>query len=251
MKRFFALILSLLSVSVFCSCSFINNNYYVQNDSAVSSESVAESKPVEKEPVASSAQENNNSQSSSKTDVSTFHENTPFYGIWVSASKSYDDAAAFSDEVSSKGFSGFVEVTTDWNNLNNEKWYVVTAGKYASEDEATNKLDEVKKYYPDAYVKYSGEYHNSSSYHPSFYGIWVSASKNYDDAAAFSDEVSSKGFSGIVEVTTDWSNLNSEKWYVVTAGKYTSEDEATNKLDEVKKYYPDAYVKYSGEYLND
>lgn len=117
---------------------------------------------------------------------------------------------------------------------------------------ATNKLDEVKKHYPDAYVKYSGEYNNNTSDdHPSFYGIWVSASKSYDDAANTSDEVSSKGFSGFVEVTTDWSNLNNEKWYVVTAGKYASEDEATNNLDKVKKYYSDAYVKYSGDYLGD
>ena len=250
MKRFFALILSLLSVAVFCSCSYTTNNYYIQNDSAVSSESNIDSKQVEEKSVATSAPENNE-PNSSKTDVSDLNYNTPFYGIWVSASKSYNDAVSFSDEVSSKGFNGFVEVTTDWSNLNNEKWYVVTAGKYASEDEANDKLDEVKKYYSDAYVKYSGEYNNSNSYHPSFYGIWVSASKSYDDAVSFSDEVSSKGFNGFVEVTTAWSNLNNEKWYVVTAGKYASEDEANNKLDEVKKYYSDAYVKYSGEYIGD
>ena len=250
MKRLFALILSLLLVAVLCSCSVINNNYYVQNDSTVSSESITESKPVEKEPVASSAEENDSPQSS-KTDVSSFNYNTPFYGIWVSASKTYDDASNTSKEVTSKGFNGFVEDTTDWSNLNNEKWYVVTAGKYASEDEAANKLDEVKKYYPEAYIKYSGEYNNNASNdHPSFYGIWVSASKSYDDASNTSKEVTSKGFNGFVEDTTDWSNLNNEKWYVVTAGKYASEDEANNKLDEVKKHYPDAYVKYSGDHVD-
>ena len=55
---------------------------------------------------------------------------------------------------------------------------------------------------------------------------------------------------GFVFTTTDWSNLNSEKWYVVTAGQYGTEKEANNKLDAVQKYYPDAYVKYSGDHIN-
>ncbi|WP_316637679.1 SPOR domain-containing protein [uncultured Ruminococcus sp.] len=83
---------------------------------------------------------------------------TPFYGIWVYASKSYDEASDFAKNVSSKCYNGYVEDTTNWSNLNSEKWYVVTAGRYASEKEANNKLAEVKKYYPDAYVKYSGDY---------------------------------------------------------------------------------------------
>ena len=54
----------------------------------------------------------------------------------------------------------------------------------------------------------------------------------------------------MVITTTDWSNLNSEKWYVVTAGQYETENEANDKLNEVQAYYPDAYVKYSGNHIN-
>ena len=140
---------------------------------------------------------------------------------------------------------------TNWSNLNNEEWYVVTAGKYSSENEAKNQLSAVKEKYPDAYVKYSGEYKTSSDAdYSSFYGIWVHASKSYDEASKFAGDVSSNGFKGMVITTTDWSNLNSEKWYVVTAGQYGTEKEANNKLNEVKKYYPDAYVKYSGDHIN-
>ena len=119
-------------------------------------------------------------------------------------------------------------------------------------DVAVKVLCLVKKKYPDAYVKYSGEYKKSSSNasYSSFYGIWVYASKSYDEASSFAGEVSSNGFQGFVFTTTDWSNLNSEKWYVVTAGQYGTEKEAINKLDAVQNYYPDAYVKYSGDHIN-
>ena len=164
MKRVLALLIVVLSAVVFSSCTTVNNNYYQQSGSVVSSdskensESAVESKPVEQKSVASSAPEDNIPQSAPKTNVSNFDYNTPFYGIWVSASKSHDDAQRVSDEVTSNGFNGYVEITTDWSNLNSEEWYVVTAGKYASESEAKNELSNVKKVYPDAYVKYSGDY---------------------------------------------------------------------------------------------
>ena len=260
MKRIIALIIAVLSAIVFSSCTTINNNYYQQNGSddnskatissepAAHSEAVTESKPIEDKSAVSSRPADSTPQSTPKTDTSAFNYYTPFYGIWVSATKSLDDAKRISDDVSSNGFDGYYEDTTDWSNLNSEKWYVITAGKYASENEAQKKLDNVRKYYPDAYVKYSGEYNKASGYQPPFYGIWVSASKSYDDAMKTANEVSSIGFDGFVEDTTNWSNLNSEKWFVVTAGRYTSENDAKNKLAEVKKHYPDAYIKYSGDY---
>ena len=217
-------------------------------ETAPSSEAATESKPTEEKPAVSSAPVDSTPQSTPKTNTTKYDDNTPFYGIWVYASKSYDEAAETSDKVSSNGFSAYVEDTIHWNNLNSENWYVVTAGKYASEDEANSELANVKKYYPDAYVKYSGDYNKASGFQPPFYGIWVSASKNYDDAKKTAGELSLNGFDGYIEDTTNWSNLNSEKWYVVTAGRYASEKEANNKLAEVKKYYPDAYVKYSGDY---
>ena len=250
MKRIIALIIAVLLAVVFSSCTTVNN-YYQQTGSAANSESVTDSKATEDKPAASSAPVDSTPQSAPAANATAFNYNTPFYGIWVSASKSHDDAVKVSDDVTSKGFNGFVETTTNWSNLNSEEWYVVTAGKYVSESEANEQLIKVKKDYPDAYVKYSGEYAASSDGgYPSFYGIWVYASKSYDEASSFAQDVSSKGFKGFVITTTDWSNLNSEKWYVVTAGKYGSEKEAADSLDDVQKYYPDAYVKYSGDHIN-
>lgn len=81
-----------------------------------------------------------------------------------------------------------------------------------------------------------------------FYGIWCHASKNQNEAAEYAVKMQSLGFNARVFITTDWSNLNSEHWYVVTAGVYSTKDAANAALSNVKAHYKDAYVKYSGNY---
>ena len=264
MKRIIALIAAVLSAVVYSSCSLVTNNYYQQNESAASSETAVNTVPaansetaketqtVKEDTAASAVSVADDPQSAPNENEPAFNYNTPFYGIWVYASKSSNEATSFANDVSLSGFNGYTENTIHWSNLNDEEWYVVTAGKYSTENEANHQLSAVKKKYPDAYVKYSGEYKKTSSNgsYSSFYGIWVYASKSYDEASSFAGDVSSNGFKGFVFTTTDWSNLNSEKWYVVTAGQYETEKEANNKLDEVQKYYPDAYVKYSGDHID-
>ena len=164
MKRILALMTVVMMAVAFSSCSFVTNNYYGQNGSAADKETAAptepakETQPAPEESSVSTAPKDDSPISDPKVNAPVFQYNTPFYGIWVSASKSYDEAADFASNVSSNGFDGYVITTTDWSNLNSEKWYVVTAGKYASENEAARQLDAVKEKYPDAYVKYSGAY---------------------------------------------------------------------------------------------
>ncbi|MBR1630176.1 MAG: hypothetical protein IJ679_13085 [Lachnospiraceae bacterium] len=84
--------------------------------------------------------------------------------------------------------------------------------------------------------------------HQPFYGIWVIGTKDYTEANNKAQEVRNNGFDGQVYVTTDWSNLNSERWFVVTAGSYPNEESAKEKLPNVQALYKDAYVKYSGSW---
>lgn len=85
-----------------------------------------------------------------------------------------------------------------------------------------------------------------------FYGVWCYSTKSDGEAEKGAEAINAKGFAGKVFVTTDWSNLNPEKWYIVTAGVYDSEEEAKSALSDVKSAgYPDAYVKYSGDYIGD
>jgi len=81
-----------------------------------------------------------------------------------------------------------------------------------------------------------------------FYGIWVASAKSEKQAAKKAMELYKKGLEAQILITSDWSNLNKEKWYVVTSGECTDEATAFINLDKVKKYYPSAYVKYSGEW---
>ena len=83
-----------------------------------------------------------------------------------------------------------------------------------------------------------------------FYGIWIGADKEESGANQKANEAISKGLDGYVFVSSDWANLNSEKWYVVSAGVYFNEADANNALSNVRSNgYKDAYVKYSGEYI--
>lgn len=84
--------------------------------------------------------------------------NAPFYGIWCYGSKEEGDANAYAENLKVQGFDAKVFVTTDWNNLNAEKFYVVTAGVYATESDANAALASVQGICADAYVKYSGDY---------------------------------------------------------------------------------------------
>ncbi len=85
-----------------------------------------------------------------------------------------------------------------------------------------------------------------------FFGIWCSASKNLTDAQNEADKLTAKGFNGQVFVSSEWKNMNRDKWYVVTSGSYTSEQSANAELQKVKNAgYPDAYVKYTGDYIGE
>lgn len=84
-----------------------------------------------------------------------------------------------------------------------------------------------------------------------FWGIWVGASKDEQEMIALAEKLKADGLGiAVVVNTADWSNLNSEPWWVVSLGHYESEAIAKSNLSAVQKNgYPKAYVKYSGEKL--
>ena len=83
-----------------------------------------------------------------------------------------------------------------------------------------------------------------------FCGVWAFASKELWEAEDFASDARSRGFSAEVFLTTDWSNLNTEPWYVVSLGCCASEDEAYGVLESAhSSVYGDAYIKWSGDYI--
>ena len=89
------------------------------------------------------------------------------------------------------------------------------------------------------------ENHFSSS----FYGIWCMGTQNEGEAYDYAENLKAQGYPACVYLTTDWSNLNPEPWYVVSAGEYQSEEEAYNNLSWIKQVCGDAYVKWTGDYI--
>jgi hypothetical protein len=82
-----------------------------------------------------------------------------------------------------------------------------------------------------------------------FWGVWVYASKNESEAQQFAEDVRSSGVKVGVVLTTDWSNLNTESWYVVYIGPFSNQTDAeTAQTQAVNNGYSNAYTKYSGDY---
>ncbi|MCD8382108.1 MAG: leucine-rich repeat protein [Clostridiales bacterium] len=86
-------------------------------------------------------------------------EQQPFYGVWCAATKKSADAQSVAEQLREQGFDAQVCLTTNWEGLNSEAYYVVTAGRYDTEAEAKAALAEVQAVgYSSAYVKYTGDW---------------------------------------------------------------------------------------------
>lgn len=82
-----------------------------------------------------------------------------------------------------------------------------------------------------------------------FWGIWIFGATDEGDARAYAQSVADQGFPARVELTTDWAGLNREPWYVVCIAAYQTQAEAEQALPSVhEEGFPDAYVKYTGNY---
>ena len=95
----------------------------------------------------------------------------------------------------------------------------------------------------------AAEQPSSSDEHSPFYGIWCRATKNRSVAEDAASEMEEKGLPAEIFVSSDWSNMNSEMWYVISAGTYETKAEAESMLPHVQDYYPSAFIKYSGAWI--
>lgn len=82
-----------------------------------------------------------------------------------------------------------------------------------------------------------------------FYAILCSASQNHSEAEKSVKKLTDNGYDANIILTTDWSDLNSEPWFVVTVGYYNTKEDAQNELISVQKIFPDAYIKYTGSWI--
>lgn len=100
----------------------------------------------------------------------------------------------------------------------------------------------------ERYLKEVQQSDSSQSSISPFYGIWCGAAKTEAEAQKQVKKIRENGFDAQVFVTTDWSNLNTEKWYFITAGTYGTEEAASAVLSDVQRVCSNAYIKYSGNW---
>ncbi len=82
-----------------------------------------------------------------------------FYGVWTYASRDRETALTEAGKLIDLGFDSYVFYSAEWEGLNSDGYYCVTAGRYQTEEDALAQLDSVKKAgFGSAYVKFSGKY---------------------------------------------------------------------------------------------
>ena len=86
------------------------------------------------------------------------NENGPYYGIWIYASDYSEEAIEEEMKAIEYGFIAQVFYSTEWENLKNERCFIVFAGVYADEESAQRELPKVQTYYSNAYIKCLGAY---------------------------------------------------------------------------------------------
>lgn len=86
---------------------------------------------------------------------------------------------------------------------------------------------------------------------PDVYGVFVMSSKDSEKCVETELKLEDAGFDDdIMLYTPDFSGLNPEPFYVVSAGLFESEDKAQSRLREVQATgFKDAYVKLAGKYI--
>lgn len=155
---------------------------------------------------------------------------------WYSTRGYIDDNSMFDELVSSNREEYRYEVS-----FNDKNEYDIVDEEVISKN-APSDFDDYKyvDYVIDPVDKYT-----------SFYGVWIFGCKDKEEAQNFVVDCGYKVFDYPIEaiLTTEWRNLNPEPYYAVTVGRYASEEEAKRILEFAQEYYPNAYIKYTGDCL--
>ena len=114
---------------------------------------------LEKHKQSQTTSDNTSREITTTTMPAVSSKNTPFYALFVGGYKDRQAALNEAERYKDLGYSDtIVIISTDWSNLNKERWYCVTVGTYGTKAEAENMLPEIQRECPDAYVKYTGDY---------------------------------------------------------------------------------------------
>ena len=123
-------------------------------DSSTSEDMTSDGNQTDNSTVAES-----DSTATSAVSSSVIDAESSFYGIWCAASQNEDDLSQMSDKLSAiSGIEPCIVLSTDWSNLNTSPWYCLSAGKFATQEDAEAMLPTVRQVVDSAYVKYAGDF---------------------------------------------------------------------------------------------
>ena len=169
-KLFIVLAVALAAAFIILGIAlFLPDKLSQRDDGQTATQSVAEDREAETSERADNSSEPQTqviarSEATEHTELEVQHEavksqTESFWGVWVMASKDKGAADNVANELRANGYDSSTVITTDWANLNNESWYVVTAGRFRNENDANSVIPKlVADGYQGAYSKFSGEY---------------------------------------------------------------------------------------------
>ncbi len=135
----------------------------VQETKSQETESKEDAQPdVHDEPITESDSVTEHPEEDSATDPALLWKpdlsQHPFYGVFVSAVKDPEAAHKQLTKLGEIGYSAEIVYSPEWEELNPEPYFCVSAGRYDTKEKADSILEYVKKDgYKDAYVKFSGD----------------------------------------------------------------------------------------------
>ena len=161
MKNVFFRSLTTVAISAICltGCGSAGSKVDSSNKMEVedkTEEEKTESQEIQyKEP---ESQENDLKELAPKEDKHPDLSQHPFYGVFVSAVKDSESAHEQLIKLGEIGYSAEIVYSPEWEELNPEPYFCVSAGRYDTKEKADSLLEYVKKDgYKDAYVKFSGD----------------------------------------------------------------------------------------------
>ena len=175
MKNVFFRSLTTVAISAICltgcgsSGSEFENSAETEAEVEEENEDIAEEKAGSQKP---EVQETKSQETESKEDAHPEEDSAtdsaslwkpdpsqqPFYGVFVSAVKDPEAAHKQLTKLGEIGYSAEIVYSPEWEELNPEPFFCVSAGRYDTKEKADSILEYVKKDgYKDAYVKFSGD----------------------------------------------------------------------------------------------
>ena len=180
--------------------------------------------------------------------VGNINNDTPFYGVWTTASKDLEAVSEAKDKLKGEGFDAQILYAPEWENLNSEPYYCLTAGACETEEDAEKLLADAKAAgYKDVYVKSTGK----RLRHMAFYTIYSESALEVDSNQVILRDVQVNGMEedegGKMTLIVDGQTVFDDACELEFFGNYREGDTPLQWIQYNYGLYQEDYDQYSEE----